>query len=95
MTPKSSSTCLFNLKRHDDAKVQFNHALKNEKKIQSETFCIPFCYYGLAEISLHEGNLDEADSHAKKADSFSGYDFDSFLSWKIKKVQEDIAAKRA
>jgi len=87
-------SCLQNLNRFNDAKTAYSAVVKLEKKVKEETFTIPWSLVGLAEISLGEGDVETAEQHLKHAKSFSNYDFESVLAWRIRKNEDDCRVIR-
>jgi len=85
-------SCLQNLNRPNDAKTAYSAVVKLEKKIKEETFTVPWSLTGLAEIAIGEGEVEAAEQYLKQAKSYSNYDFESVLAWRIRKNEDDCRA---
>mmetsp|Transcript_15911 Transcript_15911/g.62167 ORF Transcript_15911/g.62167 Transcript_15911/m.62167 type:complete len:549 (+) Transcript_15911:159-1805(+) len=76
------------------AKEFYVKVIQAEKQIRDdakqESFTLPWCYAGLCELHLLDGDLDKAEALLKKCKSFSGYDFENFLGVRIRKAEDDI-----
>jgi len=88
-------SCHGHAKRYEEAKAMYREAIALENKIKTETFVVPWSYCGIAEVFLVEKNWEKVELALKRADGYSGYDFESFLTWRIRKAQDDFAFLRS
>lgn len=67
---------------------------KEKEIVKSATasYVVPFSLTGLCEIAIIEKDAASADNLYKKAKSFSNYEFESMLNWRMRKCEEDIRA---
>ena len=85
---------LAHLKRYDEAKANYQAVLDREKeclaRLDNDLYALPFIYCGLVEIAIAEKDGSAALGYLKKAKSFSGYEFESTLNWRIRKAEDDV-----
>eukprot|EP01100_Stratorugosa_tubuloviscum_P004580 TRINITY_DN214_c1_g1_i4.p1 TRINITY_DN214_c1_g1~~TRINITY_DN214_c1_g1_i4.p1 ORF type:complete len:215 (-),score=98.77 TRINITY_DN214_c1_g1_i4:117-761(-) len=96
--------CFQKLKQFDQAKAAFSQVLLCEKKITKVAlFIIPFAYCCLGEIEMENATkltdrqaqqkgYEDANKLFKKALNYKNYDFESWVSARIKRAQERAAA---
>ena len=94
-------SCLQEVGKEDEAEKCYQETIALDKGIKTEVYVFPRCYHRLAELYVdrcnntrkgNESKIAKAEECLKKAKSYSGYDFEQFLVWKIRKLEDDIAA---
>eukprot|EP01103_Thecamoeba_quadrilineata_P003521 TRINITY_DN13289_c0_g1_i1.p1 TRINITY_DN13289_c0_g1~~TRINITY_DN13289_c0_g1_i1.p1 ORF type:complete len:396 (+),score=76.19 TRINITY_DN13289_c0_g1_i1:369-1556(+) len=81
-------SCYHKLQKYQEAIGLFNEVLAKEKKIKTEKHVLPFSYCSLGEIQLKLKNYDEAHKLLHKALSYSKYDFEAWLTARVKRALE-------
>jgi len=77
----------------DDAKQVLDRVAQQVP--EREKFVVPFALYELALLHLAQGNLEEAERHAKLAQkSHSGYDFETRLHYRLSATLEYLQSKK-
>jgi len=82
--------CHQRLQHLPQARTLFLEALSYEKKLKTEKWVIPFTHCSLAELEFEDGHTTEALKYIQRASSYSKYDFDTWVSARIKRLQEKI-----
>ena len=59
-------------------------------KAGNDMYALPFAYVGMAEIGVAEKNAKAGTAYIKKAKTYSNYEFEAFLSWRVRKCEDDI-----
>lgn len=53
-------------------------------------YALPFAYCGLTEVAIVEKDIKAATAYLKKSKAFSNYEFETLLSWRLRKCEDDI-----
>ena len=92
-------SCLQETGRLDEAQKCYEEVIALDKGIKTEIYCLPRSHHRLAEVYVGRCNgkkndelITKAEEHLKKAKSYSSYDFEQFLTWKLRKLEDDIRA---
>lgn len=73
--------------------ISSQEVINKEKDIVKSilsSYTLPWSYCGLSEIAIYQSDFQNAEVYLKKAKSFSGYEFESLLGWRLKKCEDDI-----
>ena len=68
--------------------------VKLDKAISVERQSVPYSYLFLGELETDAGNFDGADAAFKRAKSYSGYDYERLLSFRLASDLEILAVRR-
>lgn len=85
-------SCNAQLKNIEQAKEAYTAVVTKTKTIKEqkkEIFVLPWSFTGLAEIHIIEEDLEKAEAALKRAKSYSAFDFESFLTWRLRKAEDD------
>jgi len=84
---------LAHLKRFEEAKANYMEVIKEEKQVQKSgrnVYALPFSCCGLTEIAIVENDLTTGITMLKKTKKYSNYEFETFLTWRIRKCEDDL-----
>lgn len=77
------ASCHKGLREWDTAEKLFNQCISYEGKLKLETYTIPYSWVLLGEIAIETDRLDEASRCFTKVSSYSGYDWERLLNFRI------------
>ncbi|KAL7055760.1 hypothetical protein AAHC03_022653 [Spirometra sp. Aus1] len=86
--------CLRCLGRQMQAKMCFMEVIMNAKKIQVDTYLLPFSEVELCQISLDEGDVAEAKKHLEAAWNYRGYSLEARLHFRLHAISLALKAKK-
>ncbi|BHF81908.1 Tetratricopeptide repeat protein 39B [Sparganum proliferum] len=86
--------CLRCLGRQMQAKMCFMEVIMNAKKIQVDTYLLPFSEVELCQISLDEGDRAEAKKHLEAAWNYRGYSLEARLHFRLHAISLALKAKK-
>eukprot|EP01094_Clydonella_sp_ATCC50884_P019178 TRINITY_DN3692_c0_g1_i2.p1 TRINITY_DN3692_c0_g1~~TRINITY_DN3692_c0_g1_i2.p1 ORF type:complete len:591 (-),score=202.20 TRINITY_DN3692_c0_g1_i2:105-1877(-) len=88
-------SCLAHQKKYDEAAENYLVVLEYEKRITDEVQTVPWSLCGLGELRSIAKDPAEARLYLNRAKAYKNYDFESFLGWRVRKIEDDLARMEA
>lgn len=86
--------CYRELKQPSEAEAQYMIVLNTPAKVVSkhEVYVFPWSLCGMAELKLEQHDYNSATEYLKRAKKYTKYDFESWVSWRVSRGLDRIAA---